>query len=372
MSQQTIICPHCRKEITLAEAVQRELRETLEKEIREQIQADNASDLAKLRQELEIEKGKRVDAEQKELAVRKEREQLQTEKESWELTKQRQIDAERNTIRQTAFAQAQIESDMKVREKEELIKGLTAEINNLKQKAEQGSQQAQGEVQEIIIEDFLKSKFCPQDKILPVPKGVRGADILQEVHDDYNYHCGTIIWESKRTKAWGNDWCGKLKDDQQLAKADIAILVSQVLPDEVTNFGYFNGIWVSTPAYILGLATALRAGLVEVSRARRSLENRGSKIDDLYNYLTSADFGCRVKAIVDYFSEMRDDLEKEKKAIQKQWKKRETQIEKVTEKTMEIRGVLEAIIGKPMILTDGTELKALMPRVEEDEEIFVQ
>jgi hypothetical protein len=216
-----------------------------------------------------------------------------------------------------------------------------------------------------VIEDFLKRNF-PFDKIVPVPKGVNGADILQEVHNEFGQYCGTIIWETKRTKAWSNEWCSKLKDDQQTAKAEIAVLVTQVLPKDIRNFAHVEGVWVTEYHCLLGVTTALRIGLIDMSVMRRASEDKGGKIEDLYHYLTSPSFSQRLKAIIEYFNEMKSDLETEKRAIQKQWKKRETQIDRVTQKTIEIRGQLEAIIGRSILQIDDVELLALTVEVGVD------
>jgi hypothetical protein len=232
----------------------------------------------------------------------------------------------------------------------------------LNAKVEQGSQQAQGEAFEVVLEDLLTQRFS-SDEIIPVPKGVTGADLLQKVYCNGN-HCGTIIWETKNTKSWGNDWCSKLKEDQHSAKADFAVLVTKALPKDISNFAHFNDVWVTEQAYVFGLATALRMSLIEINAARRASEDKGGKVEDLYNYLISPDFNQRVNAIVEYFTDMQKDLEIEKKAVQKLWKKRETQIERVTQKTAEIYGSLEAIIGRPMAQIDGLDLKLLAAGIE--------
>jgi hypothetical protein len=370
MSEQMLLCPHCNQEFPITKAITHQLKESLMAELMPILQAQQATTIEELQSQLEAEKARRKEAEQAETELRKERQMLLEEKEGWELTKQRVLDAERDAIRQKAIANYAEQQQLKDREKDELIDDLRKTIDNLKQKVEQGSQQAQGEALELVIEDFLKQKF-PLDKILPVPKGVNGADILQQVYNQYGQHCGTIIWETKRTKSWGSDWCSKLKEDQQTAKADIAVLVSRTLPKDVVDFAHFEGVWVTEQRCILGLTTALRMSLIDINAARRASEDKGGKIEDLYNYLTSADFIHRMHAIVDYFDDMKRDLEQEKKAIQKQWKKRETQIERVAQKTIEIRGSLEAIIGRSIVQIDDLEILGLPEEVDLDTEAAV-
>ncbi len=358
MPEQMITCPHCNQEFPLTQAVTHQLRETIGAELTQKWQSDHADELEDLKFQIETEKIKRKDAQQAEVEIRKEHQLLLDEKEEWELVKQRELDAERDTIRQKTIANYVEQQQLKDREKDELIKSLQEKINDLKQRAEQGSQQAQGEALELVIEDFLRDKF-PFDKIVPVPKGVNGADIIQVVHDEYGQPCGSIIWETKRTKLWGNDWCTKLKEDKQIAKADTAILVSKALPKDVQNFAHVEGVWVTEYHFISSVATALRMSLIDISKVRRSSQDKGGKIEDLYNYLISPAFIERMHAIVEYFDDMKYDLEKEKKAIQTQWKKRETQIERVAQKTMDIRGALEAIIGQSVVEIDDLEMLAL-------------
>ncbi len=186
--------------------------------------------------------------------------------------------------------------------------------------------------------------------------------------DDFGYHCGTIIWESKRTKSWSNDWCGKLKRDQISSKADISILVTKALPKSINNFGYVDEVWVTEQSYAHGLAIALRSGLLQMSLARRAAENKGEKVDNLYDYLASIEFQHRIAMVVKSFQTMQKDLITEKNAITKQWKKREKQLEQVTESTLEIIGSLQSIMGEKMPEISGLELRALGSGIDDLED----
>lgn len=358
MTEHMMTCPHCGKEFPMTQALSHEFKSELENEIRLKAQEDNVASLKILQEQLEAERKKRKEAEESELNLRKERQKLQEEKEEWELAKERQLDEERDIIRQKTAEKFAEKQELKDREKDELIKSLREKIEDLNQRAEQGSQQTQGEILELVIEDFLKEKF-PLDEIVAVPKGLNGADILQKVRNKHGDRCGTIIWETKRTKAWSDGWCEKLKEDQQKAKADIAILLSSALPKDITGFGQYQGIWVTDRACSFSLTQAMRMNLMSLNEVRRAAEDRGTKVEDLYNYLTSPEFTQRVSTIVEYFTAMKEDLDKEKKAIQKLWEKREKQIEKVTEKTIQIQGHLEAIIGRPMMQIEKLELATL-------------
>lgn len=362
VDQILLSCPHCKNEFPLTEAVGQQYREMLEEQLRQKFENDQEAAIKSIRAEyenqLEESKQKAKAAQNSELELRKQSAALQEEREEWELEKQRELDTERTAIREKALTQYMETQELKDRENDELIKSLQAKINDLKQRAEQGSQQSQGEAQELVLEDLIRSKFS-QDEVTPIPKGVYGADILHKVFDDFGQHCGTIIWESKRTKTWGNDWCDKLKIDQISAKADISIIVSKALPKSINNFGHVDGIWVTEQSYAYGLAVALRSGLIQMGASRRASQNKGEKIDRLYDYLCGATFSHQIELVVKSFQTMKKELDAERNAMTKIWKKREKQIEQVTEGTLEIVGSLQGIIGNQMPEISGLELYAL-------------
>jgi hypothetical protein len=231
-------------------------------------------------------------------------------------------------------------------------------IEELKQKAEQGSQQLQGEVLELELENLLRAKF-PFDTIEPVPKGEFGGDTLQRVVSPSGLMSGTILWESKRTKNWSNAWLVKLREDQRTAKAEISVLVSQALPEGVETFDVIDGVWVTHPRSILPVATILRHTLLQVSTARLVNEGQQTKAEMVYQYLTGPRFRQRVEAIVEAFTCMQEDLDKERKAIMKQWAKRDEQIERVMGATVGMYGDLQGIAGKSMQEIEGLDLNAL-------------
>jgi hypothetical protein len=249
---------------------------------------------------------------------------------------------------------------LKVLEKEQTIASMQKQIEELKRRAEQGSQQLQGEVQELEIEALLGATF-PRDTIQPVPKGEHGGDLLQIVISPLGQCCGTILWESKRTKNWSDSWLTKLREDQRAAKAELSVIVSQVLPKGVEAFEFVDGVWVVHPKVVLPVAVVLRQMLIEVASARQATEGQQTKMEMIYEYLTGPKFRHRVEAIVEAFSTMREDLDKEKKAITKQWAKREEQIERVMQATVGMYGDLQGIAGKSLKEIEGLELTALNP-----------
>lgn len=243
-------------------------------------------------------------------------------------------------------------------EKDQTILSMQQKIEELKQKAEQGSQQLQGEVQELELESTLRAKF-PHDTIEPVPKGEFGGDVLQRIFTAGGQTCGVILWEAKRTKNWSDGWLTKLRDDQRAAKAELAIIVSKVLPKDVESFDLIDGVWVTSVVCAIPVAIALRQSLIELAAARQSIEGQQTKMEMVYEYLTGPHFRQRVAAIVEAFTAMQDDLNTERKAITKQWAKREAQIERVMQSTVGMYGDLQGIAGKSLKEIGGLDMKRL-------------
>src|SRR5690349_6858844 len=293
--------------------------------------------------------------------LRKQRE-LDESKREFELTVVKKVQEGLTAVRDKARLEAEHALKAKVAEKETQIACMQRQIEELRRKAEQGSQQLQGEALEIELESQLRARFS-RDLIEPVPKGEFGGDVLHRVVGPAGQACGTILWESKRTKNWSDGWLVKLRDDQRTAKADIAIIVSQILPKGVEAFDLVDGIWVTNTKSVFSLAVALRHSLIEISSARQALEGQQTKTEMVYQYLTGPRFRHRVEAIVEAFSSMQEDLDREKKAITKQWAKREEQIERVMQATAGMYGDLQGIAGKTIQEIEGLELHALNPPV---------
>lgn len=249
-------------------------------------------------------------------------------------------------------------SRMRLAEKDKLIETQRAQLAEAQRKLEQGSQQLQGEVQELDLEKRLREAFT-RDTIDPVPKGQHGGDAVHRVIGPHGAVCGTILWESKRTKNWAGGWPDKLKQDQRTAKADLAVIVTQAMPPGMDTFGEVDGVWVTTPALAIALAAALRLALTEAAIARRATEGQQDKMAILYQYLTGPQFRQRVEAIKDAFTTMQLDLDSERRVITKQWEKRAKQIERVMVSTVGMYGDLQAIAGKTLLEIEGLELRSL-------------
>jgi hypothetical protein len=235
---------------------------------------------------------------------------------------------------------------------------MQRQIEELRRRSEQGSQQLQGEAMEAELFQVLTERF-DHDNVARVQKGEFGGDVLHQVVSPSGLVCGTILWESKRTKNWSEGWLPKLRQDQRAAKAEIAIIVTHALPKGVTNFDLVDGVYVVSPQCIVPIATLLRKALLELAIARQSSEGRETKAGLIYQYLIGPRFRQRVQAIVEAFTSMQDDLTAEKKALQKQWAKRETQLERLMSSTVGMYGDLQGIAGRSLEEIEGLSMLAL-------------
>jgi hypothetical protein len=289
--------------------------------------------------------------------IRKQRE-LDDAKREVDLTVEKRVQSSLAEIRQMAKQEADDGLRLKVIEREEQIASMQRQIEQLKRKSEQGSQQLQGEALELELETALRTKF-PTDRIEPVGKGEFGGDILHGVNNPAGVGCGSILWETKRTKNWSDAWLAKLRADQRAAKAEVAILITSTLPKDIVNFGQIEGVWVAGPRMAASLAMALRIGLIEIANTRQVQQGQETKMELVYQYLTGPKFRHRVEAIVEKISEMQIDLARERKATTRLWAKRETQIQGVIDATVGMYGDLQGIAGKAIQEIDGLELPLL-------------
>lgn len=326
-----------------------------------------SKELSELQEILQERNQKLADAQKAQAEFVEKERKLDDERRAMELTIQTRITAGLDGERVKAKQEAEEALGLRVKEKEEQIAGMQRQIEELKRKAEQGSQQLQGEVLELELENMLRAKF-PFDVFEPVGKGEFGGDLIQRVVGPSGASCGTILWESKRTKAWGGDWIAKLKEDQRRAKADVSIIVSTALPKGVHTFDSVDGVWVSEFRCAIPVALALRQFLIEVATVRVAGEGQQTKMELVYEYLTGPHFRRRVGAIVEKFTEMRADLDKERKAMMKIWAKREAQITIVLDATAGMIGDLQGIAGKALKEIDGFDLPGIEDQRVDDEE----
>ena len=345
-------------------ALKLETQRTLDKErtkIREEAAAqalgERQIELNDIRTQLE-ERTKQLDAaQQQELGLRKRQRDLEERERSMNLKLDRKLDEERAKAREEAFSKAAEDHHLRDREKDKQLEDMRKQIEDLKRKAEQGSQQAHGEVQELELEEILRSNFR-FDEIEPVAKGVRGGDVLQRVCSSSGKPHGSILWESKRTKAWSDGWIQKLKDDQREAKADIGIIVSSNLPKGINHIGCVEGVWVTDFPSLVGLGTALRAGISQLAHVQDAMAGKGEKMELIYRYLSGPEFRHRVEAIVEAFVAMKSDLDSEKRAMERTWAKREKQIQRVIHNTSGMYGDLQGLIGTSLAAIPSLEISS--------------
>jgi hypothetical protein len=341
--QDRIKCPKCGEEIELSQVLSRDIEaeikkrydETmaknsrlLEERLRKEILSEQGLEVADLKAQL-AEKAKRLDvAQDKELELRKRQRELEDREKAMKLETERAMDSERKKIAEKAATDAEEAHRLKDAEKEKQLAGMRRQIEELKRKAEQGSQKIQGEVLEIELEEALKREF-PFDSVEPVASGTKGADILQVVKTQSGRECGKILWETKRTKNWSDQWLAKLKSDQRDIKADIAVLVSEALPDGFKQFREINGVWVTDIPSAISLSLALRVVLNQVARERALQTGKKEKAELIYDYITGTEFRNRVEAIVEAFRSIKADLDSERNAMERIWAKREKNIQQV-------------------------------------------
>jgi hypothetical protein len=413
MNEPTVICPSCKTEIKLTESLALPLLESTRKQYQDKIQAiqaeigtreqelakqrasllkekeeidDNvaqklvaerarisadesrkarllvsddldqrAQELAELKEVLQVRDQKLAEAQQAQAELIRKQRELDDAKREMELTIEKRVQGSLTTIRDQARKDAEDELKLKVSEKEQTILAMGRQIDELKRKAEQGSQQLQGEVQELDLESILCAQF-PLDGVDPVPKGEHGGDVLHRVVGQNGQHCGTILWEAKRTKTWIEAWLPKLREDQRAAKAEVAIIISKTLPKGLETFELRDDVWVCDPRYAIPIASVLRQSLIDVAGARQAADGQQTKMELLYNYLTGPRFRHRVEAIVEKFSDMQEDLDRERKTMTRLWAKREEQIRCVVGATAGMYGDLQGIAGKTLREVDGLEI----------------
>lgn len=327
----------------LAEALSKQ-KLNIEENIKKAVADDYENKLKLLSEANQQNEEKLKEARQKELEFLKKEQELKNKEAELDIQLQKKLNDERNNLLNVIQKQEQERNALKFKEFEKQIEDQKKLIDEMKRKAEQGSMQRQGEVQELALEEMLKSTF-PFDIIEEVGKGIKGADCMQFVRDSNGRECGKIIYESKRTKAFTNEWIEKLKNDMRAQSADIAIIVTETMPKDMDNFGMKDGVWVCNYNEIKSLAFVLRDGLIKINNALVSQDNKGDKMQMLYNFLTGNEFKQQIEAIVEGFSALKEGIGKERIQMEKLWKEREKQLEKVLLNTSHFYGSVKGIAG---------------------------
>lgn len=402
----TILCPKCGEQIPISEALTHRIEEKYKKEL-EQLKSESAStekrleekfqkqyaqreeelkkvsrdfiqkEKEKLKQELEEqakqkislemsdlrkqneEQNKKLEEMQKnELELRAQRRDLESKQKTMELEMQRKLDEEKQIMSLQIQKNYDLKLDLQQKEYEKKLEDTQKALEDAQRRASASSERFRGEVQELNVEDLLRTTYI-YDEIKEVPKGFNGADILHEVRDEFGKNCGLLVWEIKRTKSFNDDWAVKLKDDVIRAKGKVGIIVTQVLPYGIDSFGVYSGVWVTNFSSFIQLAAVLRLGLIDLKRMEKLNEGKDFKMSQVYNYLTSDEFKHKMVSIVENFKAMQEQLEVEKRAIQKQWAMRDMQIRRMIEGTVSMIGDLQGIMGGALPKIEGMELPGL-------------
>lgn len=331
------------------------IQQQLEEQIRKTVSSDYENQLSLLKQNNRDQEEKLKLAREKELEFLQKEQQLKNKEAELELDVHRKLQVEREKLAEELRKQEEEKSQLKETENKLRMKELEKQledqkklVDEMKRKAEQGSMQLQGEVQELALEEMLKSNF-PFDLVEEVGKGIRGADCILVVRNSLAVECGRIIFESKRTKDFSRDWVEKLKTDMRSLGADLAVLVTATMPKDMNSFGEKDGIWICNFDEVRALVHVLRDGILRVATVRKAQENKGDKMVLLYNYLTSKEFAEQWKAIYEVFMSIRVSIQKERDMMERIWKAREKQLEKALLNTQYIRGSVEGIAGQDSI-----------------------
>jgi hypothetical protein len=373
VAEQSISCPSCGKKIPLTRALRADIEASLKEEYDRRIEDECAraehdaakraerrlaQELGSLKEQVKEQAKALDDAHRLELALRKRERELERKQAELDVTLARQLDEEREKIVADAQQRLMDAHRLKEAEKERQLAEMRRQIEDLKRKAEQGSQQLQGEAGEEELESILRGSF-PSDDISGIGQGVRGADVHHVVVDARGARAGAILWECKNTRHWSNDWVAKLKQDQRALHADVAVLVSACLPKGCSRFSMIDGVLVSDLACAASLAAVLRGHLLQLAQARHAAINKEEKLELLYRYLSGIEFHQRVEAVVEAFTAMRKDLEQERRAAERQWARRAKQIDAVTFNVSgmygDLQGLMPALPSIPLLeLPEGT------------------
>lgn len=374
-----ITCPKCAHKFEPTESMQKQIRAELEAKFETQrveleeefitkakqndakikaravadARTEAAATLLDITSQLDAERERVKEAQAKELELRKAQRTLESDKAAFELQMTRKMDEERAKIKVEAEGRVADEYALREQDWAKQRGDMAKQIDDLKRRADQIQSQTTGEVLELEIENAIIDTFI-YDEVVPVAKGVKGGDIQQRVQTQGGAYAGSILWELKRTKSWSEGWIQKIKDDQREAKADIAVIVTAVLPKDVKHIGFVDGVWVVDFQSYLGVASVLRAGLFEVAKARAAGTGKKDKATALYDYVTGNEFRGHVEQVVEAFAEMQEDLVAEKRALERTWAKREKQAARAMSGMAAMYGDMQGRVGRTM-----EEIKAL-------------
>lgn len=327
----------------------------IEKKAKEEASKETLTEIEGLKEVLKQKDNKLDELRKDQIELMKEKQKFEDDKKAFELEMMKREEVIKQKITEELTGKIDENHRLELAARDKRLADTEKEVQELQRKLQVGSQQEQGEILEIKLEDLLREQF-PHDEIVPIAKGINGPDITQYIKNKFGQSCGIIVWEAKRVKDWKKDWISKLKQDRNTLKADMAIIVSMTLPKNIKHFDVIEGVWVSDFSSAIGLARALRRGIIEVYSTKQGSIGKNEKMEVLFNYLSGVEFKQKIEAIVESFTSMKTDLDKEKRAFVKMWKTREEQINRVVDNTVGIYGSLEGLMGKALPKIDLLEL----------------
>lgn len=370
----TLTCPYCNKDIEISQALTKQIetdillkekeKHLLELESVKKAAIEESSKKTREQFELQLKMVREDKIAQEErnkelleqiTELTKEMREVKREKDEAKLEMEKALAEKEEKIRLEAQKKAEEEQHTKIAEKDKQLNDALKEVEEMRRKLQQGSQQTQGEAFELEFEQLLHREF-PNDKISEVGKGIKGGDVIQEVWDSRGNYNGKILWELKNTKNWQESWIDKLKNDKRAINAEEAVIISDVLPQDITIAGYRNGVWVTQRQFAVTLASTLRAKLIEMFYVKQSVQSKDGKMELMYSYLSGTEFKHRVEAIVEAFTNMQSEIEKEKRYFTNKWARDEKNIRMVIDNTYGMHGDLKAIIGKMLPQIKGLDV----------------
>ena len=367
----TILCPNCGKKVEINEALKHQIKEQvfetqkeelkkrekeiqirLEKKIREEFEFEKRNSANEL-----LEKKERNTKQQEELLeMNKLLRSLKEDNEKREIENQKKLNEEREKIKEEAVKNASEKARLKELELEKKISDMQKSLDEAQRKSQQGSQQLQGEIMELDLEEQLKSAFM-FDEFMPIPKGIEGADIWQKVRNRHGQEAGSILWEIKRTKAWSKNWLPKLREDSRKVNATICIIVSDMLPPNVEYYDRQDGVWICSYSHTVVLAKVLRESLLQVAIAKSAASHKDEKLQAIYDYIVSEAFKHKIEAHFESVKTLKEDLDSEKRLMERVWKKREIQIQRLDKSMSQMFGEIQGITGSAQQLPVNLQLK---------------
>jgi len=330
-------------------------RATMESDVRNNITEEWSQEKLALEQEIQERSEKLKSFKEDQLALLKVKRELEEKTESLEFEVQRKLEQERSSIVDKVRKEESEKHFMKLKEKDALVNSLRKEMEAVQRKAAQGSMQSQGEVQELALEELLAAKY-PMDQVEDVKKGTNGADVIHHIKSTLGHDVGIIAFESKRTKSFSEGWIDKLKEDMKIHGADVGVIVTETMPSDMEHFGLRNGIWVCSFQEVEGLTAVLRESLIQIGCAKQSQVGKGEKMEMLYEYLCSNEFKFQIEGIVEAFTNLKVELDREKRAMKRIWKQREKQIDRVIDNTSCMYGAIRGIAGNAVATVEQLEL----------------